>query len=96
MGLGRKILEFLIHDSGRLLKFICLRLCPVKSFCGEFSRNTMLTIKEDQKAEVLWSKLFHHRTETTCLFQGYLKRSRETHHILTHLGFNVSGIEKKG
>ena len=63
MGLGRKILEFLLHDAGHLLKFSCLRLCPVKSFCGEFSRNTMLTIKEDQKAEVLWSKLFHHRTE---------------------------------
>ena len=51
MGLGRKILEFLIHDSGCLLKLSCLRLCPVKSFFGEFSRNTVLTIEEGQKAE---------------------------------------------
>lgn len=67
-----------------------------KAFLGVLSRNTTLTSKEDQKAALLWNRLFQNRTETMCRFQGYLKRNHGTCHILTHLGFNVSGKEKEG
>lgn len=67
-----------------------------RAFFGVLSRNTMLRSMEDQKAALLWNRLFQNRTETMCRFQRYLKRNRGTHCILTHLGFKVSEMEKEG